>query len=335
MSMETIGSPLPDRTSLAPSQSPFPSVDVVIPTFNWAVPLAKCLASIRKQEYGGKINVIVVDAGSTDETIATARSFDAEIIERVDSNPQGEGLNGRRQYGLLRSHSPLVWHLDGDNFVVEDTALRDLFEPFRVNPGIMLSVPYPHVGRLSTPFNRWWSYRTHLRLEWMRSRGQQMRGWTFVRDMDYGLMNGTLVRRSVLDAIGGWDQDVRILRRMKARSLNQGAIVPSAHIDSPTNSGLNETRRKFSSRVRKFGSMSEEEMRNYFADYDRPDSSNNRASPSVSYLAGFFAEPFESLSIYRMSHDAAAFCGWTLPLIYLSVALEHPYLTYRILRRNI
>jgi hypothetical protein len=309
-------------------------IDVVIPTYNWSGPLAKCLEGIRRQAYEGTVNIYVVDAGSTDATVDVAHEFGAKVIERIDSNPQGEGLDGRRWFGLLKASSPLVWHLDGDNFIVEDTALRDLSAPLAADSNLAISVPYPYVNPTAAPFNRWWSYRTILRLERMRARGIPTGGWTSVRDMEYGLMNGTLIRRAALDLVGGWDQDVRILRRLRSRGLANGAIVPSAHVDSPTNSGIRETRTKFSRRVTKFGSMPVDRVRSYFADYDHPEN-EREPGPSLAYASGLFTEPLEALSIYRMTRDPAAFYGMTVPLIYLSIALEHPIDSFRVLRRDI
>ena len=44
------------------------SVSVVIPTFNGSRRLPKCLKALAAQDFSGKIEVVVVDDGSTDGT---------------------------------------------------------------------------------------------------------------------------------------------------------------------------------------------------------------------------------------------------------------------------
>ncbi len=55
-----------------------PDVSVVVPTYNGAAYLNECLASIAAQDLDG-VEVLVVDDGSTDDTVAIAHSFGDRI----------------------------------------------------------------------------------------------------------------------------------------------------------------------------------------------------------------------------------------------------------------
>ena len=54
----------------------FPSVSVVIPSWNQGQFIARTLLSIFKQDYPGRVEIIVSDGGSTDETVAVLKEYD-------------------------------------------------------------------------------------------------------------------------------------------------------------------------------------------------------------------------------------------------------------------
>src|SRR3990167_5450716 len=65
-------------------KSDWPRVSVIIPVYNREWCIGNCLASICKQEYPkGKIEVLVVDAGSSDKTLEIARRYPVRIISNT------------------------------------------------------------------------------------------------------------------------------------------------------------------------------------------------------------------------------------------------------------
>lgn len=57
----------------------FPSLSVVIPSYNQGQFIERTLLSILKQDYPGRVEVIVADGGSTDETVAVLKKYDAQL----------------------------------------------------------------------------------------------------------------------------------------------------------------------------------------------------------------------------------------------------------------
>lgn len=88
-------------------------VSVIIPTLNSAETVEKCLASIRKNAGQFRYEVIVADAGSTDETLAIARRYADKVVK---------GVPGRinRNKGVDNAEGDIICFTDSDCIVPED-----------------------------------------------------------------------------------------------------------------------------------------------------------------------------------------------------------------------
>lgn len=58
-----------------------PYISIIIRTFNEEKFLAECLSKVKKQDYDGEIEIIIVDSGSSDRTLEIAHRFGCKIIE--------------------------------------------------------------------------------------------------------------------------------------------------------------------------------------------------------------------------------------------------------------
>lgn len=83
-------------------------VSIVIPALNSARTLARCLESIGRQVHHD-IEVIVVDANSTDETVAVARRYGARVILSRDAN-----MAIQTNLGIEGSSGRFVYRVDSD-----------------------------------------------------------------------------------------------------------------------------------------------------------------------------------------------------------------------------
>jgi glycosyltransferase involved in cell wall biosynthesis len=86
-----------------------PLVSVVIPCYNSARYLAETIESVRLQTYP-RIEIIVVDDGSTDETAKIARSRGVRYIHQTN-----RGISAARNTGILHSQGKYVLFLDHDD----------------------------------------------------------------------------------------------------------------------------------------------------------------------------------------------------------------------------
>ncbi len=87
-----------------------PSVTVLLPTFNSAAALPAALASLAAQDYEGAIDLLIVDGGSTDATIAIAQKHGAHILDNPDGHEEAA-----RALGTRAATGDLVLFLDADN----------------------------------------------------------------------------------------------------------------------------------------------------------------------------------------------------------------------------
>ncbi len=103
------------------------SVTVTLLTYNDEQILPQCLESIKKQDYKGKVEVLLVDGGSTDKTLSIAKTYGAKVMSRpdlADSPPQ------RLHIGVNSVKSDIVILFSADNRFQEDNCLSDMIQPF-------------------------------------------------------------------------------------------------------------------------------------------------------------------------------------------------------------
>ena len=98
-----------------------PTISAVMCSFNDERILDDCLSSIRKQDYPQHlIKIIMVDGGSTDDTINIARKYDTEIISRPDLK---DSQNIRGGIALTSATSDLILFISADNRLQEEDVL--------------------------------------------------------------------------------------------------------------------------------------------------------------------------------------------------------------------
>jgi len=85
------------------------TISVVVPTYNCATNLQKCLDSVRWAD-----EILVVDMGSTDKTTAVARKYNAKIYKRF---PVTGNFDENRQYGMFKATGDWILKLDSDEIL--------------------------------------------------------------------------------------------------------------------------------------------------------------------------------------------------------------------------
>ncbi len=97
-----------------------PTISIVSPTYNSEKTLSKTLRSIKRQNYPKeKIEVLIIDGGSSDETVKIAKKFGCKVI----NNPKTDIVNA--QYlGYLAARGRYLLYLAPDEVLENADSLR-------------------------------------------------------------------------------------------------------------------------------------------------------------------------------------------------------------------
>jgi len=116
-----------------------PPISVVIATFNSARTLESCLKSLREQNYpADKIQLVVADGGSTDQTLEMARTHRAMIVNVPKDRQDAEYNKG---FGLQYATGELVLFIDHDNVLPHKDWLRKMLRPLLEHQDLVASEP--------------------------------------------------------------------------------------------------------------------------------------------------------------------------------------------------
>lgn len=110
-------------------------ISIIIPTLNSERYLGECLKSIKIQDYNQKkIEIIIVDGGSTDSTLKIAKKNNA----RIYYNPLKTGEAGKA-VGIKKAHGEFILSMDSDNIFESKDSLSRLISPLLKNKKIVSS----------------------------------------------------------------------------------------------------------------------------------------------------------------------------------------------------
>ena len=88
-------------------------ISVIIPAYNSAKTLPKCIASVLGQTYKGEVEIIVIDDASTDETSQVA----ADTRVRYYRNPCNKGVFFGRTEGIRQARGERIMFIDSDDWL--------------------------------------------------------------------------------------------------------------------------------------------------------------------------------------------------------------------------
>ena len=89
-----------------------PLVSIIVPVYNAQKGLSRCLESICSQTYQ-ELEIIVLNDGSTDDSLAICEQFRAEDPRIVVVDKENEGVSRTRNAGLTLAQGDYIQFADG------------------------------------------------------------------------------------------------------------------------------------------------------------------------------------------------------------------------------
>ena len=176
------------------------SVSILIHCYNAGRWLAATIESALQQTWPDK-EIIVIDDGSRDESLAVARCFEARGVRVLDQ--PNAGASAARNAGLLAARGQYIQFLDADDLLAPDKIEHQmrLLQPLGV--GVLSSSRWAHFCESpeEADFKVQANYRDltgveFLQLHWEESCMMQPAAW--------------LAPRALLDAVGPWDESLSL-----------------------------------------------------------------------------------------------------------------------------
>jgi glycosyltransferase involved in cell wall biosynthesis len=172
-----------------------PTITIAIPTFNGAQLFSRALRSAISQTYS-KLDIIISDDNSTDDTLAAVSSFqDARL--RIVENQRHEGISANYNRCLNIAQGEYFLLLPQDDFLEAD-CINTLIEPYLTSSSI------------SIVYAQWWCH-TVEGSELRTSEAPEIEdGLEFVFGFWLGkrrpFLNAVLFKTDILRSIGGFEQ---------------------------------------------------------------------------------------------------------------------------------
>ena len=130
-----------------------PRVSVIIPIYNEEKTIETTLKSILDSEYPrDKLEIIVIDDGSTDKSLEIAKKFESNIV-RILSTKKNAGKANAMNFALTKCTGEIFFSMDADT-IVRPYSLKKMVRYFKdkdimcVSPAIVTLKPKNFLQRI-------------------------------------------------------------------------------------------------------------------------------------------------------------------------------------------
>lgn len=177
------------------AESALPTVAVVVPCFNEENTVQLTMNSLLSLDYpASKLEIIVVDDGSTDKTLANVQEFATDSRVKIFHKENG-GKHTAMNFALGHTSAAIIGCLDADS-VVEHDALKKIV-PIFLNEKIAAVTPGIHVRNPETMLQHMQNveYRLSIFNRWIFA----AIGSVFITPGPFSFFRATVLRE-----LGGW-----------------------------------------------------------------------------------------------------------------------------------
>ncbi|MBI2674991.1 MAG: glycosyltransferase [Candidatus Aenigmarchaeota archaeon] len=177
----------------------YPGVSFIIPTHNEEKTIKFCLGSISKQDYDGKVEIILIDDKSADSTCTIIKSVKHIGTLRLIKNKTNKGFAASVNRGISASRYDFVCLLEADCVLGNSGWLRNMVQSLTNDPKLATvrsSYTIPKVA--------WKNYNFWMKLFFIRlSKGYKVNKPVKTAN---GIGRATLIRKSVFRKLGLLDE---------------------------------------------------------------------------------------------------------------------------------
>lgn len=116
-----------------------PSVSIIVPVYNVAPFIERCLKSVMSQTYTGKMECLIIDDCGTDDSIAISErminEYNGDIRFQILHHEQNRGLSAARNTGTNAATGDYFFYLDSDDEITVD-CIEKLMKPILNDPTV-------------------------------------------------------------------------------------------------------------------------------------------------------------------------------------------------------
>lgn len=310
----------------------YPTISVILPTYQAEKDIENCLNSIATQDYPkDKLEILAIDGGSRDRTLEILKKFKA-FKTTILFNPFRDCDEGK-SIGLHHAKGEIIALIDADNELsspkwfktmifplMEDKTIFGVASPWLMRKDDPSINKYETLIKIADPLAR----RFHPKME-IINRGKYIIYKAKLGDTPVIGANGFLWRRNVIDSVGGYEhkfEEVNFIARVIKGGYLSYAEVKDVGIYHYYCTSILSYIKKRVKIGRKFLGRKARRQKTW-VDHAQQDS----FFWAVMYNISIVGPMFEAINEYRKSGKIAwfwhPFISWLTIMVYAYAVIEH------------
>jgi GT2 family glycosyltransferase len=243
------------KNNLKKKSNEKPLISFITPMKEKDFRVIRLIKSVANQNYPkDKIELIITDGGSNPKVLEECRKYD---FVKIYNNPKGfaEGAGMGKDQGIWKSKGKYIVIAESDIEFMDQDWINNMIKPLEEDTDIFASVPKLHIEKSESLTNRYLSYvgvdpfASYRALEGNLEFNRHMKK---IEKEGYILLaldkkepycmgsNGFMFRKSIINEVGDYAQDVEFIGRIAKKGYSKFAFVPEAKVWHKNVKGLND-----------------------------------------------------------------------------------------------